>query len=70
MECRHRAGGVFDGALKTRLALRMSAKDADADAALKTIERQLTSGRRFRRIAGALKPVNNATLTNMEIVTT
>jgi hypothetical protein len=56
--------------LKTRLALRMSAKDADANAALKTIERQLTSGRQFRRIARALKPANNAALTKVEIVTT
>jgi hypothetical protein len=55
--------------LKTRLALRMSAKDAAA-AAIKTIDRQLTSGRRFRRIAGALKPANNAAFTKVEIVTT
>jgi hypothetical protein len=47
----------------------MSSKDVDADAALKNIERQLSSGRRFRRIAGALKPVNNAALTKVEIVT-
>jgi hypothetical protein len=56
--------------LKTHIALRMSAKDADANAALKTIERQLSSGRRFRRIAGALKPVNSAALTKLEIATT
>jgi hypothetical protein len=55
--------------LKTRIALRMSSKDADADAALKNIERQLSSGRRFHRIAGALKPMNNAALTKVEIVT-
>jgi hypothetical protein len=52
--------------LKARLALRMSAKDADADAAIKTIDRQLTSGRQFRRIAGALKPANNAALTKKQ----
>jgi hypothetical protein len=55
--------------LKTRIALRMSSKDADADAALKNIERQLSSGRRFRRITGALKSMNNAALTKVEIVT-
>jgi hypothetical protein len=67
-ECRRRAWG-FLLELKTRIALRMSSKDADADAALKNIERQLSSGRRFRRIAGALKSMNNATLTKVEIVT-
>jgi hypothetical protein len=56
--------------LKARLALRMSAKDTDAAAVIKTIDRQLTSGRRLRRIARALKPANNAALTKVEIVTT
>jgi hypothetical protein len=48
----------------------MSAKDADAISAIKTIDRQLTSGRRFRRIAHALKPATSATLTKVEIIST
>jgi hypothetical protein len=48
----------------------MSAKDADAISAIKTIDRQLTSGRRFRRIAHTLKPVTSATLTKVEIILT
>jgi hypothetical protein len=48
----------------------MSSKDADVTSAIKTIDRQLTSGRRFRRIARALKPATSAHLTKVEIVST
>jgi hypothetical protein len=56
--------------LKARLALRMSAKDADVTSTIKTIDRQLTSGRRFRRIANTLKPATSAMLTKVKIVST
>jgi exonuclease III len=55
---------------KARLAQRMSSKDADVASAIKTIDRQLTSGRRFRRIARALKPATSAPLTKVEIAST
>jgi hypothetical protein len=56
--------------LKARRALHMSAKDADAISAIKTIDRQLTSGRRFHRIAHALKPATSATLAKVKIIST
>jgi hypothetical protein len=48
----------------------MSTKDADVTSAIKTIDRQVTSGSRFRRIANALKLATSATLTKVAIVST
>jgi hypothetical protein len=59
----------FLNELKAQLALRMSSKDADTAAAIKTIDRQLTSSSRFCRIARALKPQTSSALTKVEIVT-
>jgi hypothetical protein len=42
----------------------------DVNAAIKTIDRQLAEGRRFRRIAKVVKPSTPATLTKVEIVST
>jgi LPS O-antigen subunit length determinant protein (WzzB/FepE family) len=56
--------------LNARLVLRMSVKDVDVTSAIKTIDQQLTSGRRFQRIENALKPATSATLTKVEIVST
>jgi hypothetical protein len=55
--------------LKARIALRMSSRAKDTDAAIKNIERQLSDGRQFRRISRAIKPPTSATLTKVEIVT-
>jgi hypothetical protein len=55
--------------LKARLALHMSSKDTDAEAAIKNINRQLAHGQRFRRIARAIKPTTKAALTKVEITT-
>jgi hypothetical protein len=61
---------IFLQELKQRLALCASSKNPDVKAAIKTIDRQLTEGRRFRRIANAIKPTTTAALTKVEIVTT
>jgi hypothetical protein len=61
---------IFLQELKARLALRMSSQSTDVDAAIKTIDRQLAEGRRFRRIARIVKPNTPAALTKVEIVTT
>jgi hypothetical protein len=55
--------------LKARIALRMSSRATDTDAAIKNIERQLSDGRRFRLISRAIKPSTSAALTKVEIVT-
>jgi hypothetical protein len=56
--------------LKARLALRMLSQSTYVDSAIKTIDRQLAEGRRFRRIAKVVKPNTPAALTKVEIVTT
>jgi hypothetical protein len=73
--CRIRKNAVaereaFLQELKAPLALCMSSKDADVISAIKTIDRQLTSGRHFHRIARALKPATSAPLTKVEIAST
>jgi hypothetical protein len=50
--------------------MRMSSTATDVHAAIKTIDRQLDEGRRFRRIARVVKPSTPAALTKLEIVTT
>jgi hypothetical protein len=47
----------------------MSSKDADTNAAIKNIDRQLADKRRYRHIARANKPISQANLTKVEIVT-
>jgi hypothetical protein len=61
---------MFLQELKARLALRMSSQYSNVDATIKTINRQLAEGRRFRRIAKVVKPSMLAALTKVEIVTT
>jgi hypothetical protein len=46
----------------------MSSRATDTDAAITNIERQLSDGRRFRRISRAIEPSTSAALTKVEIV--
>jgi hypothetical protein len=48
----------------------MSSKDTNVEVAIKNIDRQLRDTQRFRRIARAVKPTTNSTLTKVEISTT
>jgi hypothetical protein len=59
---------LFLNELTTRLALRMSLRATDTDAAIENIERQPSDGRRFRWIGRAIKPSTSAALTKVEIV--